>query len=107
MGQRPDRHQHAAGRRRNEKGLPALSQQQLDEKKVPLAGYETEYEITRSGRIYSLKEHSFQTNAYPASRFVRITSKGAVVSLDKQQAVSRSFRAAGLSAASGEAAAEG
>jgi hypothetical protein len=92
MGQRPDRHQHAAKRRRNEQGLPALSRQQLDEEKVPLAGYEALYEITRSGRVYSLKTHSFQANAYPASKFIRITANGAIVSLDKQKAVADSWR---------------
>ncbi len=93
MGQRSDRHQHAAGRRRNEQGLPALAGGDDREEKVPLAGYETLYEITRSGRVYSLVTHSFQANAYAASRFIRITANGAVVSLSKQKAIADSWRA--------------
>lgn len=94
MGQRPDRHQHANARRRNEKGLPATNEDGAKaESRAPLAGYETLYEITRSGRVYSLATHDFLVGAYHHSAYVRITANGAVVSLPKQKAVADSWRA--------------
>jgi hypothetical protein len=103
MGQRPDRHQHARARRRNEKGLPATKGEK-SESRAPLAGYETLYEITRSGRVYSLETQAFVVGAYHHSKFVRITENGAVVSLPKQKAVADSWRAHRDRAAAGAAA---
>jgi hypothetical protein len=92
MGQRSDRHQHANKRRRNEKGLPATKAERGDAR-VPLAGYEASYEITRTGRLYSLETHAFLAGAYHHSAFIRFVANGAVVSLPKQKAVADSWRA--------------
>jgi hypothetical protein len=98
MGQRSDRHQHANKRRRNEKGLPATKAEKGDAR-VPLAGYEALYEITRTGRLYSLETHAFLAGAYHHSEFVRFLANGAAVSLPKQKAVADSWRAARARAA--------
>ena len=104
MGFRDDRHHHANRRRRIEKENASRAQQndQLQER-VPLAGYEELYEISRNGRVFSRTTRAVMVGGYHHSPFVRITVKGAIVTLSKEKAVADSFAQAGKSAASGPA----
>ncbi|MEP6729018.1 MAG: hypothetical protein ABJE10_00205 [bacterium] len=94
MGHREDRHKHAQKRRRDERSNSIASpKSKALEPRVPLAGYEALYEITRSGRIYSLKSRRFLAAGYHHSPFVRFTVNGAIVSIAKDKAVSDSWSA--------------
>jgi hypothetical protein len=92
MGQRDSRH-HPANRRRKLEKQNASRGQKNDEleERVPLAGYEDLYEITRSGRVYSLRTRAVLVGGYHHSPFIRITVKGAVVTLSKEKAVAESW----------------
>ena len=94
MGQRHDKTTHASKRRREEtlNATPSARTRERDER-VPLAGHESLYEITRDGRIYSLKTHAFLAAGYAHSAFVRFPVSGAVVSLPKDAAVAASWGA--------------
>jgi hypothetical protein len=93
MGQRLDRHQHAARRKRTEtNGVSPKDDQGAGERRAPLAGYETLYEITRAGRLYSLESHAYLAPGYAHSPFVRFTAHGKLVSLPKQRAITDSWR---------------
>jgi hypothetical protein len=92
MGHREDRHKHAQKRRRDERSNAIASPKSKElEARVPLAGYETLYEITRSGRIYSLKSKAFLAAGYHHSPFIRFTVNGAIVSLPKEKALADSW----------------
>ncbi len=91
MGQRDSRHHHANRRRRTETpggGGPPKSDEQ--EERVPLAGYEELYEISRSGRVRS-KTRAVPMPAYHHSPFIRITVNGQVVTLPKAKAIAQSW----------------
>ncbi|MDB4888188.1 MAG: hypothetical protein JWL61_43 [Gemmatimonadetes bacterium] len=94
MGHRDDRHKHAAQRKRDERattlGLPKNKDR---EPRMPLAGYESLYEITKSGRVFSLKTKKFLAEGYQRSPSIRFTVNGAVVSLSKDKAVADSWSA--------------
>ena len=64
-----------------------------NEPRVPLAGYEELYEISRSGRVYSRKTRAVLVGGYHHSKVIRITVNGRVVTLSKDDAVARSFSA--------------
>jgi hypothetical protein len=92
MGHREDRHKHAQKRRRDERSNRIASPKSTElEARVPLAGYEELYEITRSGRVYSLKSRRFLAAGYHHSPFIRFTVKGTIVSLSKEKALAESW----------------
>ena len=62
--------------------------------RVPLAGFEDLYEITRTGRVFSRTSRAVMLGGYHHSRFIRITVNGAVVTLDKEKAIADSWAAA-------------
>jgi hypothetical protein len=94
MGQRDDRHQHANRRRKLEKQNSSRAQKN-DElaERVPLAGYEELYEISRSGRVFSRRTRAVLLGGYHHSPFIRITVNGAVITLDKAKAIADSWAA--------------
>jgi hypothetical protein len=97
MTQRDSRHHHANRRRRleNQDASRARENEQQQER-VPLAGYEELYEISRNGRVFSLKTRAVIPGGYHHSPFVRITVSGVVVTLPKAKAIAESWaRAAG------------
>ena len=94
MPQRDSRHHHA-NRRHKADNVNASRGQKNDElaERAPLAGYESLYEISRSGRVWSLKTRAVMLGGYHHSPFLRITVNGAVVTLSKEKAVAESFAA--------------
>lgn len=94
MGHRDDRHKHAAQRKRDERattlGLP--KNRDLDPR-MPLAGYQELFEITRSGRVFSLKTKRFLAEGYQRSPSIRFTVNGAIVSMSKDKAIADSWAA--------------
>ena len=102
MGHRDDRHKHAAQRKRDERAMNLGLPKNKDlEPRVPLAGYEQLYEITRSGRVFSLKTKKFLAEGYHHSPSIRFTVNGAVVSLAKDKAIADSWAAEKNSAPQG------
>lgn len=95
MAQRDSRHHHANRRRKLEKEH-AKRGQKNDElaERVPLAGYEALYEITRKGQLFSRATRAVLIGHYHHSRFLRLTVNGAVVTLDKEKAIADSWAAA-------------
>jgi hypothetical protein len=95
MAQRDSRHHHANRRRKLEKDHASRAQKN-DElaERVPLAGFETLYEITRSGRVFSRATRAVMLGGYHHSPFIRITVHGAVVTLNKDKAIADSWAAA-------------
>jgi hypothetical protein len=89
MGQRDDRHQHANRRRKLEQDT-ARKRSAL-EARVPLAGYEELYEISRSGRLFSRSTRAVLVGGYHHSPVIRIAVDGAIVTLAKGKAVKDSF----------------
>ena len=61
-------------------------------------GYEELYEVSRRGRVFSRSTRAVMVGGYHHSPFVRITVKGAIVTLSKENAVADSFAQAGESA---------
>jgi hypothetical protein len=94
MAQRDSRHHHANRRRKLEKENASRAQKN-DElaERVPLAGYEELYEISRTGRVFSRKSRAVLLGGYHHSPFIRITVNGAVVTLDKEKAIADSWAA--------------
>jgi hypothetical protein len=92
MAQRDSRHHHANRRRKLEKEHASRGQKN-DElaERVPLAGFETLYEITRSGRVFSRTTRAVLLGGYHHSPFIRITVNGAVVTLNKEKAIADSW----------------
>src|SRR3954471_21128294 len=96
MGQRDDRHQHANRRRKMEQQSSSRAQKNEElAERVPLAGYEELYEITRSGRVFSRKTRAVLVGTYHHSPFIRITVNGAVVTLSKEKAIADSWKVSG------------
>lgn len=97
MGQRDSRHHHANRRRKLEIQNQSRAQKN-DElaERTPLAGYESLYEISRSGRVFSLTTRAVLIGGYQHSPFIRITVNGAVVTLSKEKAVADSWAARDL-----------
>ena len=94
MGQRDSKQHHANRRQKIQQAASARAREQEDgEERAPLAGYESLYEISRSGRVYSRTSRAVMIGGYHHSPFIRITVKGAVVTLPKARAVSDSFAA--------------
>lgn len=92
MGQRDSKHHHANRRRKLEKENASRAQKNGElEPRVPLAGYEELYEISRSGRVFSRTTRAVIVGGYHYSPFVRITVKGAVVTLSKAKALADSW----------------
>lgn len=95
MAQRDSRHHHANLRIKLEKQNASRAQKNSElEERVPLAGYEDLYEISRSGRVFSLATRAVLVGGYHHSPFIRITVKGAVVTLSKAKALAASWSAA-------------
>jgi hypothetical protein len=94
MAQRDSRHHHANRRRKLEKENASRAQKN-DElaERVPLAGYEELYEISRTGRVFSRTSRAVLLGGYHHSPFIRITVKGTVVTLDKEKAIADSWAA--------------
>ena len=92
MGQRDTRHNHAKLRQKLAAQNASRSQKN-DElaERVPLAGHEDLYEITRSGRVFSLKTRTVLVGGYHHSPFIRITVNGSVVTLSKEKAIRDSW----------------
>ena len=102
MGFRDDRHHHANRRRRIERENASRAQQNDElQERVPLAGYEQLYEISRRGRVFSRTTRAVMVGGYHHSPFVRITVKGAIVTLSKEKAVADSFAQAAEAGQSG------
>ena len=92
MGQRDSRHHHANRRRKLEKDNASRAQKNSElEPRVPLAGYEELYEISRSGRVFSRTTRTVIVGGYHYSPFIRITVNGAVVTLNKAKALADSW----------------
>jgi hypothetical protein len=92
MTQRDSRHHHANRRRRMEKENASRAQRNEElAERVPLAGYEELYEISRSGRVFSRKTRAVLLGGYHHSPFIRITVNGAVITLDKAKAIAESW----------------
>jgi len=95
MGQRDSRHHHERLRHQLDKQHASRGQKNAEnEPRVPLAGYEELYEISRTGRVFSRKTRAVLVGGYHHSKFIRITVNGSVVTLSKDDAVARSFAAA-------------
>ena len=95
MSQRDSKHHHANRRRKLEKENSSRAQKNGElEPRVPLAGYEKLYEISRSGRVFSRTTRAVIVGGYHYSPFIRITVKGAVVTLSKAKALADSWGAA-------------
>ena len=94
MGQRDTRSNHANIRHNLDKQNASRAQknEELGER-VPLAGYEKLYEISRTGRVFSLTARTVLIGGYHHSPFIRITVNGAVVTLSKEKAVADSWAA--------------
>lgn len=92
MAQRDSRNHHA-NRRRKLEVENASRAQKNDElaERVPLAGYEELYEITRTGRVFSRTTRAVLVGGYHHSPFIRITVRGAVVTLAKDKAIADSW----------------
>lgn len=94
MAQRDSRHHHANRRRKLEIQNASRAQKNSElEARAPLAGYEELYEISRSGRVFSLTTRAVLVGGYHHSPFIRITVKGAVVTLSKEKALADSWSA--------------
>ncbi|MES2179971.1 MAG: NUMOD4 domain-containing protein [Gemmatimonadota bacterium] len=94
MGQRDSRNHHANRRRKIEKENSSRAQKNAElEERVPLAGYEELYEISRSGRVFSRTTRAVLVGGYHYSPFIRITVNGAVVTLSKEKALAESWAA--------------
>ena len=94
MAQRDSRHHHANRRHKLEQQNASRAQKNSElEERVPLAGYEALYEISRSGRVYSLTTRTVLVGGYHHSPFIRITVKGAVVTLSKEKVMAESWSA--------------
>ena len=107
MGFRDDRHHHANRRRRIEKENASRAQQNDElQERVPLAGYEELYEISRRGRVFARKTRAVLVGGYHHSPFIRITVNGAIVTLSKEKAVAESFAQAAGAAEQGGATSE-
>ena len=92
MGQRDSKHHHANRRRKLEKENASRAQKNGElEPRVPLAGYEELYEISRSGRVSSRNTRAVIVGGYHYSPFIRITVKGAVLTLSKAKAMADSW----------------
>lgn len=95
MTQRHTRNNHASIRHRADEQNASRGQKNHElEPRVPLAGYETLYEISRAGQVFSLKTRAVLIGAYHHSPFIRITVNGAVVTLPKEKAIAESWAAA-------------
>lgn len=94
MAQRDSKHHHANRRRKIEKENSTRAQKN-DElaERVPLAGYEELYEISRAGRVFSRKTRAVLLGGYHHSPFIRITVNGTVVTLAKDKAIAESWAA--------------
>ena len=92
MAQRDSRHHHANRRQKIEKDNASRAQKNSElEPRAPLAGYEDLYEISRSGRVFSRTTRAVLVGGYHHSPFIRITVKGAVVTLDKEKILAASW----------------
>jgi hypothetical protein len=97
MGQRDDRHQHANRRRKLDPRQSTQARQHDDgQDRAPLAGYESVYEISRRGQVYSRRTRAPVPGGYERSAFVRIAVKGAIVTLQREKAVADSFARLGI-----------
>jgi hypothetical protein len=95
MAQRHTRNNHAKVRHQTEQQNATRGQKNDElEERAPLAGYEELYEISRSGRVFSRKTGTVLIGGYHHSPFIRITVKGAVVTLPKAKALAESWAAA-------------
>jgi len=95
MGQRDSRQHHANRRHKLDEQNASRAQKNSElEERVPLAGYENLYEISRSGRVFSLKTRAVLVGGYHHSPFIRITVNGAVVTLNKEKVLADSWAAA-------------
>ena len=93
MAQRDSRHHHANRRKKIETQNASRAQKNEElEERAPLAGYEELYEISRSGRVFSRTTRAVILGGYHHSPFIRITVKGAVVTLPKEKAIADSFK---------------
>ena len=94
MGQRDSRQHHANRRRKIQQDMSKRAREHEEgEVRAPLAGYESLYEISRAGRVYSRTTRAVMIGGYHHSQFIRITVNGAVVTLQKAKAVADSFAA--------------
>ncbi len=95
MAQRDTRHNHAKVRHQAEQRNARRAQKNVElEERVPLAGYEALYEISKSGRVFSLMTRAVLIGGYHHSAFIRITVNGAIVTLSKEKAIADSFAGA-------------
>lgn len=94
MAQRDTRHNHANIRHKLAQQNASRGQKNEElEPRAPLAGYESLYEISRSGRVFSRVTRTVLIGGYHHSPFLRIMVKGAVVTLSKQKAIAESWAA--------------
>jgi hypothetical protein len=94
MGQRDSKQHHANRRHKLDKENASRGQKNSElEERVPLAGYEELYEISRSGRVFSRKARAVLVGEYQRSPSIRIIVNGAVVTISKEKAVAESWAA--------------
>lgn len=95
MTQRDTRQHHANRRHKEEVQNRSRAQKNGElEPRVPLIGYEKLYEISKSGRVFSLNTRAVLVGGYHYSPFIRITVNGAVVTLPKEKTLADSWKAA-------------
>jgi hypothetical protein len=95
MGRRPNARQRAnqrlAATRARATALPPGVE---EAPRVPLAGFEDLYEITRSGHLYSRRAERFIQHAYYNGTYIRLQVGGEAVALSIPEAVEASWAAA-------------
>jgi hypothetical protein len=93
VGRRPNQRQRANARRSATREALTTLPPGLERKpRVPLAGFENLYEITRDGYVYSLRARRFIEHAfYDGALYIKLTVGGKSIPLDIQDAVRSSW----------------
>lgn len=93
MSRRPNKRQHANDRLRERRAeVAALPPGVEHETRAPLAGYEGLYEITRCGRVYSLRHRRFLApKIYQGPPYIEFQVNGRKVALNIDDAVKQSW----------------
>jgi hypothetical protein len=96
MARKPNKRQRANARLREIRAVvTALPPGVEDEPRVPLVGFESLYEITRSGHVYSRTLGRFIKHRHLRGSYIGLEIGGETINLNIEEAVQRSW--AGLS----------
>ncbi|HYW30899.1 MAG TPA: hypothetical protein VE869_05275 [Gemmatimonas sp.] len=92
MGRRPNRQQRANARRVADRASATAVPPHLDyAPRVPLVGFESLYEITRNGQLYSVRAKRFIKRAYKDGAYLKVQVEGRSHVLNIQDAVADSW----------------